>query len=176
MKKLCRSKFIPTTDGHLVPTVSVEEESSSISAASSHADSSSPLPNTAFKESLREYMAQQPIPCPYKSWNEYRKYLKWLHPRLTNVTNWPGFSKVFLVSALEADGTDDIKRYLHEMAQPGSGRGVLTTATTIADEVVAIYGPPWSLSCSDRAGYCGGVVFEGDGLAKRRVSNPCSFS
>ena len=64
-------------------------------------------------------MARQTVPCPEKEWGEYRKYLKWLHPRLSNVTKWPGFSKVFFVSALEADGTDDIKEYLNEIARPG---------------------------------------------------------
>ena len=68
---------------------------------------------------LQEHTAALDIPCPEKDWLEYRKYLKWLHPRLANVTKWTKFSRVFLVSALEADGTDDIKDYLTEIAEPG---------------------------------------------------------
>lgn len=94
-----------------------------LSASSSSLSSSSSCENNRISKSpssLLEYMAGQTIPCPDKEWEEYRKYLKWLHPRVKAVKNWPKFSKVFLISALESDGTEDLKDYLKEISLPGT--------------------------------------------------------
>jgi len=112
-------------DGQLVASVSSSLDPS-LSATSSPDVSASTVPLaskdikiTRSPEGLQDYMRQQTIPCPEKDWEEYRKYLRWLHPRVATLTKWSQFSKVFLVSALEADGTDDIKEHLKEIALPG---------------------------------------------------------
>merc|ERR1719285_491317 len=108
-------------DGELVSSVS----SSNSGSESTDIDDSVSIPTPVEKpiprspHDLLDYMAEQTIPCPEKDWEEYRKYLRWLHPRVASVTKWTKFSKVFLVSALESDGTNDIKEYLKEIAPPG---------------------------------------------------------
>ena len=126
VKSIGNNFFHSFSDGQLVSSVSSSRDTDTLSeCASSDPGVHSPITPKNQKriprspDALLEYVREQTIPCPEKDWEEYRKYLRWLHPRVASVTKWTQFSKVFLVSALEADGTNDIKEYLKEIAMPG---------------------------------------------------------
>jgi len=71
------------------------------------------------RESLVDIVRGMTIPSPESQWDDYKKLLKWLHPRTAGTRQWNKFSEVFLISALEEDGTEDINKYLMEHAKPG---------------------------------------------------------
>jgi hypothetical protein len=62
-------------------------------------------------------------------WHLYYKKLSALGVLVREKTYWPYFNQVFMVSSLENDGVDDLRRYLFSRAKPGNwifSRNLLT--------------------------------------------------